>query len=184
MYAYIKGIIKHIEPSHVVIENNGIGYLIIVPNPYKYHVGEERTIYIYHYVREDINNLYGFEDQEYRLMFIKLISVSGIGPKSALSILATDDIKGVINAIELGDVKYLTKFPGIGNKTAQQIILDLRGKLATEDTIVNFSHLEDASSALLALGYSKKDVNKVLKDIDNNLTVEEIIKIALKNILK
>lgn len=184
MYAYIKGIIKEIEPSYVVLDNNGVGYLLITPNPYKYKLENETIIYTYHYVREDINNLYGFENNEYKKLFIKLIGVSGIGPKSALSILATDDIDSVIYAIESGDVKLLTKFPGIGTKTAQQIILDLKGKLTLSDELFRFEHLEDAEAALLALGYSKKDISKVLKGIDHNLSVEEIIKEALKKILK
>ncbi|VEU80756.1 Holliday junction branch migration protein RuvA [Haploplasma axanthum] len=183
MYSYIHGIIKKIEPSNVVIDNNGIGYLIIVPNPYKYKLENRETIYTHHYVREDINNLYGFETEDAKKLFIKLIGVNGIGPKSALSILATDDINGVVLAIENGDAKFLTKFPGIGNKSAQQIILDLHGKLVETEQLVRFEKIEEAEEALLALGYSKKEVVKVLKDIDNELTVEEIIKLALKKIL-
>ncbi|MDY0277685.1 MAG: Holliday junction branch migration protein RuvA [Acholeplasma sp.] len=184
MYAYIEGIIKNIDPSHVVIENNGIGYLIIVPNPYKYRLEERIKIFTYHYVREDINNLYGFQSNDAKALFIKLISVNGIGPKSALSILATDDINGVIRAIETGDAKLLTKFPGIGNKSAQQIVLDLHGKLVTKEQLFYNDNLIDAENALLALGYSKKDVNKVLSKVDEGLTVEEIIKEALKKILR
>ena len=183
MYGYIKGTIKMIKPTHIVLDNNGIGYLIIVPNPYIYKLEEENIIYIHHYVREDINNLYGFVSEEAKELFIRLISVSGIGPKSGLSIMATDNIDTVIYAIENSDVKFLTKFPGIGNKTAQQIILDLKGKLVIEEQIVQFGAMEDAENALLALGYSKREINKVLKNIDFNLSVEEIIKEALKKIL-
>jgi|SRR5690554_222622 len=183
MYGYIKGVIKSIKPTHIIVDNNGVGYLIIVPNPYIYKLNESEIVYTHHYVREDINNLYGFVSDEAKDLFIKLISVSGIGPKSALSILATDNIDAVVYAIENGDHKYLTKFPGIGNKTAQQIILDLKGKLVEEDELVKFGAVEDAYNALLALGYSKRQVDKVLKTLDHSLTVEELIKEALKKIL-
>lgn len=182
MYGYINGVVKMIKPTHIVLENNGIGYLIIVPNPYRYKLEENTKVYIHHYVREDINNLYGFVSEEAKDLFIKLISVSGVGPKTGLSIMATDNIDGVIVAIENNDSKYLAKFPGIGNKTAQQIILDLRGKLVVEEQIVRFGAMEDAKKALLALGYSSKEITKVLKNIDHDLTVEEIIKEALKKI--
>src|SRR5690625_4854048 len=183
MYAYLKGVIKAIKPTHVIVENNDIGYLVNVANPYIYKLEENVVIYTYHYVREDIFNLYGFISNEAKDLFIKLISVSGIGPKTALSIMATDNIDDVIYAIETSDVKYLTKFPGIGNKTASQIILDLKGKLVKEESLIAFGNLDDAKSALLNLGYSNREVTKVLKNIDGNLSVEEIIKKALSNIL-
>jgi Holliday junction DNA helicase RuvA len=129
MYATIQGIVTSIEPTHIVVENQGIGYLILTPNPYASSLNDHVKMYVHHYVKEDINALYGFKEIEYKHMFLKLINVSGIGPKSALSILATDDLKGLIQAIELADVNYLKKYPGIGPKSAQQIILDLKGKL-------------------------------------------------------
>ena len=183
MYAYLKGNIVKIEPSHIVLDNNNIGYLIIVPNPYLYELNKEITVYTHHYVREDINNLYGFITEESKSLFFLLFSVSGIGPKTALSILATNDIAGIVLAIESGDVKYLTKFPGIGNKTASQIILDLKGKLEITQNVILNDNLVDAELALIALGYSKVNVTKVLKNIDSTLPVETIIKEALIKIL-
>lgn len=181
MYAYIKGNITEIKPSYLVVENNGIGYLIIVPNPYNYKVGNEEIIYLHHYVREDINNLYGFKDLQSKELFIKLISVSGVGPKTALSIMAADNIDLVVLAIENNDYKYLTKFPGIGNKTAQQIVLDLSGKLVIDEIEVGI--LADVELALLALGYNKRDISKVLKKIDESLSLEAAVKEALKLIV-
>lgn len=183
MYGYIKGTVTDIKPTHIIVENNEIGYLIIVSNPYSYEVDERVCVYIHHYVREDINNLYGFKSMDAKDLFIKLISVSGIGPKTGLSIMANDDINSLVLAIENSDLKYLTKFPGIGNKTASQIILDLKGKLVEEEELVKFGEMEDAEQALLALGYSKREVIKVLKGIDNSLKVEDIIKEALKRML-
>lgn len=184
MYAFIEGIIDEIRPSYLVIENQGIGYLVISPNPYTYRVGEMVRIYIHHYVREDLDNLYGFRSRESKDLFIRLIGVSGIGPKSALSILATDAINDIILAIEEGNVKYLTKFPGIGMKSAQQIILDLKGKLVDDDTELLPSGSSDVEAALSALGYSKVEIKKVMKKIDQEQSVEVMIKSALQLLLK
>ncbi len=184
MYAYIDGIITEIKPSYVVIETHGIGYLIISPNPYGFKQNEELRLYTHHYVREDINALYGFRSLESKELFIKLISVSGIGPKSALSILATDAINDIILAIEEGNVKYLTKFPGIGLKSAQQIVLDLKGKLIdVEDELIP-TQKNDVEDALSALGYSKTEIRKVMKKINQDDTVEHMIKEALKLLMK
>ena len=184
MYAYIEGIVKEIKPSYLVIENQGIGYLIVSPNPYSYHLDEEIRIYTHHYVREDINTLYGFKSLESKELFIQLISVSGIGPKSALSILATDAINDIKLAIEEGHAKYLTKFPGIGLKSAQQIILDLKGKLIDLDEELLPTQKNDVEDALSALGYSKTEIKKVMKKVNQDLSVEEMIKEALKLLMK
>src|SRR5690606_32481195 len=100
MYAYIKGIVTKIKPSAVVVESQGIGYLLLSPTPYSYHLGDEVTLYTYLHVREDIFALYGFKDEETLQLFEKLISVSGIGPKSALSIVAFESTNLIIEAIE------------------------------------------------------------------------------------
>ena len=185
MYAHITGIVTEIKPSYLVIENQGIGYLIISPNPFSYHLYEETKIHIHHYVREDIDNLYGFKTLESKELFIKLIGVSGIGPKSALSLLATEQIHEVMLAIEEGNVKFLTKFPGIGTKNAQQIILDLKGKLIVEeDEGLIKTHKSDVEDALMALGYSKTEIKKVIKKVDPDQTVENMIKAALQLLMK
>lgn len=184
LYAYIEGIVTDIKPSYLVLENQGVGYLIISPNPYSYHMNEQIKIYTHHYVREDINTLYGFKSLESKELFIKLIGVSGIGPKSALSILATDAINDIILAIEEGHVKFLTKFPGIGLKSAQQIILDLKGKLVDDDLELIPTHKNDVEDALSALGYSKVEIKKVMKKINQDETVENMIKEALKQLIK
>ncbi|MCD4827170.1 MAG: Holliday junction branch migration protein RuvA [Acholeplasmataceae bacterium] len=184
MYAFIKGVCTLVKPSYIVIESHGVGYLILSPTPYDYKVGSEVLCYTHHYIREDTNALYGFKSIESKELFVRLISVSGIGPKSALSILANDRIDEIILAIEASDVKYLTKFPGIGPKSAQQIILDLKGKLVTDDLELLPSHESDVSQALSALGYSKVEIKKVMKKIDLDLTVEQMIREALKLLMK
>ena len=184
MYATIKGIVSSIKPSHIVVENHGIGYLILSPYPYQYHIGQEVTCFIHHYVREDMNALYGFDTYESKELFLKLIGVSGIGPKSALSILASPNVDETMYAIETGNVKFLTKFPGIGTKSAQQIILDLKGKLVNEDDGLFPTQEDDVTQALLALGYSKAEIKKTLKKIDPDQSVENMIKKALQLLIK
>ncbi|HBT59280.1 MAG TPA: Holliday junction branch migration protein RuvA [Acholeplasmataceae bacterium] len=184
MYAYIKGVIKMIFPTNVVIENQGIGYLIVTPNPYVYRLEEETTIHIHHYLREDQDTLFGFSSIQARDLFIDLISVSGIGPKSALSILAVGKPTEIIFAIESQDVKYLTKFPGIGPKSAQQIILDLKGKLDKIEDTSEFMAQDEVKEALMALGYSQTEFKKIQKHLDQNLTTEQMIKQALQLLMK
>ena len=178
MYAYIKGTIKEIHPSDVVIECNNIGYLIYMPNPYSVKIDEDITLYVYQKVSEDAICLYGFKTYEEKELFLKLISVNGIGPKSALSILATGDVNGIINAIDLGNATYLTRFPGIGPKASQQIILDLKGKINFEAKSMSSSN--ELVEALSSLGYKQKDIEKVCKKLDMTLDIEQLIKEALK----
>ena len=185
MYGYIVGIVTKISPKYIICENNGVGYLIIVPNPFSYKLNEEYKIYTHQYVREDVLELYGFMTDEEKELFLKLISVSGIGPKSALSILATGTVGEICRAIESRNDAYLRKFPGIGSKASQQIILDLAGKLSiSNDGFVTNSKLDDVSDALIALGYSKKEISKVLGKLDGNLEEGELIKEALKKLVK
>jgi len=184
VYAYIFGKLTEIKPSYIVVENNGVGYLIISPNPYSYHINDEVKIYTHHYVREDLDNLYGFSSLESKELFIRLIGVSGIGPKSALSILATEQIQETILAIEEGNVKYLMKFPGIGLKSAQQIILDLKGKLVQDEDELIPTSKNDVEDALGALGYSKTEIRKVMKKLDHDQAVEVMIKQALQMLIK
>lgn len=183
MYGYIKGKVTYTEPTYIIVENNGIGYLIITPNSYRYKKDEEVMVYTHHYVREDINNLYGFLSKEEKELFLKLISVSGIGPKTALSILATGETDKIIFAIESEDITYLRQFPGIGPKSAQQIILDLKGKLITDYVAVNDKTTE-VKEALIALGYNRNEINKTLKKINQDQEIEEMVKDALSFLIK
>ena len=171
MYAYIKGNISEINPTNIVVDNNGIGYEVVVANPYEYQLNEEKTIYISQQVREDSNILYGFSNKEQKKVFLLLLKVKGVGPKSALAILAGGTSAEIIGAIENQDAVYLTKFPGIGKKSAQQIILDLQGKVDFSMTSISSApsavnnYLSDAMLALEALGYSKKELAKMEKKL-------------------
>ena len=185
MYGYIKGVVTKITPKNIILENNGIGYLMTVSNPYNFSLNTEYKVFVHQYVREDIMDLYGFVYEEEKELFLKLISVSGIGPKSALSILATGTVNEIINAIETRNDKYLRKFPGIGAKASQQIILDLQGKVnLSEEISFNGSKLDDVEEALVALGYNKKEISKVLPKLDASLDEGTLVKLALQALVK
>ena len=184
MYGYIKGIITDIESNYVIIENNDIGYIIYVPNPYYYKLDEKYTIYTYTQVREEEYSLYGFANKEQLNLFLKLIQVKGVGPKMALPMLATGSINGIYDAIERENILYLKKFPKIGEKVARQIILDLKGKVNGAQMSLLESNNNELVDALLALGYKQADVKKVVNNIKDDLTIEEQIKEALKLLLK
>ena len=185
MYGYIKGIIKDIESSYVIIDNRDIGYQIYVPNPYYYKLDETYTIYTYNCIREDEYSLYGFKNKDELNMFLKLISVKGLGPKMALPMLATGSIDGLIDAIDRENILYLKKFPKIGDKVARQIILDLKGKLnANQMSLFTANSNDELTDALVALGYKQADIKKIVKNVDESLPIETQIKEALKLLLK
>lgn len=183
MYSYIKGIVTLIESSYIVLDNNGIGYLIYTPNPYSFKGNEETLVWIYQNIREDEMTLYGFKTKEEKDLFLKLIEVKGLGCKMALPMLATGSISGIVDAIERENILYLKKFPKIGDKVAKQIILDLKGKLNNNITISKDSN-EEVIEALKGLGYKQADIVKVLPKVNSNETLEQQIKEALKLLLK
>lgn len=181
MYGYVKGTVKDIEANYVIIDNNNIGYLVYVANPYSYKIDNEYLIYTYTNVKEDELSLYGFNTKEEKEMFLNLISVKGIGPKAGMTILATVNIDGLKDAIDRENILYLTKIPKIGEKAARQIILDLKGKLAK--SVSETTKNSELSEALIALGYKQKDINKILSNINVSLSIEDQIKEALKLLL-
>lgn len=183
MYSYIKGIVTLIESNYIVLDNNGIGYLIYTPNPYSFKENEETLVWIYQNIREDEMTLYGFKTKEEKDLFLKLIEVKGLGCKMALPMLATGSISRIVDAIERENILYLKKFPKIGDKVAKQIILDLKGKLNNNITISKDSN-EEVIEALKGLGYKQADIVKVLPKVNSNETLEQQIKEALKLLLK
>ena len=183
MYAYIKGFVKDIESDYIVLDNNGVGYLIYTASPYSFDVDKEYTVYLYQHVREDEITLYGFKTIDEKKLFLKLTSVKGLGCKMALPMLALGSPDGIVDAIERENILYLKKFPKIGDKVARQIILDLKGKLAKQDE-VNTKVSDELVEALKSLGYKNADINKVVKNVDASLDIEEQIKEALKLLLK
>ncbi|GED19151.1 MULTISPECIES: Holliday junction branch migration protein RuvA [Kurthia] len=204
MYDYIKGPVTRVTPEYIVVEVTGVGWQLNTPNPYAFHVSnEEIQVFTHLSVREDAQQLFAFTSLEQRELFRKLIQVSGIGPKGALAILASGHPSQVITAIEQEDEAFLIKFPGVGKKTARQMILDLKGKLdallehvdlpSAEDELPLFGvnpnkhELEEAMLALTALGYSERELAKVKPQLDENEqlhTTEAYMKEALKILLK
>ena len=191
MYEYFEGIISEVTPSYVVVDVNGIGYKVFSPTPFAYKQGQKAKVYIEQIVRDTGITLYGFQDQDDKGLFLKLLSVSGIGPKSAMAIMAAEDTDSLASAIQNGEVKYLTRFPGVGKKTASQIVLDLKGKLgdyvkksaAAADLTPS---LQDALLALVALGYTQKEVDRItpkLAKLPEN-TADGYVKEALALLLK
>lgn len=196
MYDYIKGQLTKITAKYIVVETNGLGYIINVANPYSFtdSVNQLVTIYLHQVIREDAHLLFGFHTEDEKEVFLKLISVSGIGPTTALAIVAVDDNQGLVNAIDTSDIKYLTKFPKIGKKTAQQMVLDLAGKFvevpqetskAKPSTSSNNDQLDEAIEALLALGYKATELKKIRAFFEGTSdTAEQYIKSALKLLMK
>ena len=197
MYEYIKGKYVGINKDYIIVENNGIGYKIFTSGATMSSIpkaGEEIMLYLEQIVREDFLGLYGFDSKEELEMFKLLLTVNGVGPKAALSLLSISRVNNLKYAIMTDDEKHICRGVGIGKKTAARIILELRDKLKPDellDNIQNFDNddnenikaLSDALSALLALGYSEKEADAALKKADKNDSVENIIKNALKSIM-
>lgn len=184
MYSYIKGFVTEIGINNIVVEANGVGFLIYVPNPFCYEVNKEYKVYVYNKIGEDEYSLYGFKEKEEYELFLKLISVKGLGPKLALPMLATGSISGIVDAINRENILYLTKFPKIGEKLARQIILDLKGKIDIDVTEVEDDSTEDLMDTLNALGYKTAEIKKVIINVDHSKSLEEQVKEALRLLLK
>lgn len=194
MYAYIKGKIVEKSNNYVVIENNGIGYRIFMTLTSIDKISEdleEIKIYTYYQVREDNISLYGFLQKEELRMFELLLSVSGVGAKSAIAMLSSILPSDFAMAIIQNDTSKLTKIQGVGSKTAARIVLELKDKLKTEEAISKNSEdvqkviksdeeVNEATQALQILGYNKKEIEKALEKLDiTGLSVQDIIKRAL-----
>lgn len=185
MYDYMIGKVTNVNSTYIVLECGGIGYVINTPNPYSFNEGNEYKVYLYQLVREDELSLYGFKTIEEKQLFLKLISVKGLGPKMTLPILATGSVSGVIDAIERENLLYLKKFPKIGEKVAKQIILDLKGKLGVVSTLeIHDNSYEELVEVLKGLGYKEKEFKTVIPKINGELSIEEQVKEALKLLLK
>ena len=194
MFAYIKGSLEMKSSGYIVIDINGLGYKIFMSQNNIDSIGELHNIikvFTYVKVREDDISIFGFKTQEELKMFELLISVSGVGAKSALVMLSCIEPSDFAIAVISNDVKVLTKVPGIGNKSAQRIILELKDKLKEEQLEEklkdsskrlkdNSENINEAISGLMVLGYSKKDIEKSFEHLDiDNLSIEDLIKKGL-----
>lgn len=184
MIGFVRGIVHAFSLDYVLIDVNGVGYRINFYHPEFLSLGKEVIIYTYQNVREDEISLYGFTSLEEYDLFIKLISVKGLGPKNASNILAKASVDKIVLAIENGDVDFMKAMPGIGNKTASQIILDLKGKLVETTVSVN-EELNDVADALKQLGYKPAEIKPVIKKLEKEKgSTDELIKKALVMLIK
>lgn len=185
MIGFVRGIVHAFGLDFVLIDVSGVGYRINFYHPESLTIGKEMTIYTYQNVREDEISLYGFLSLEEYDLFVKLISVKGLGPKIASAILAKASVDSVINAIEQGDVAFMRSMPGVGSKTASQIILDLKGKLVDGDVNVPTDSLNDVLDALKSLGYRPQEIKPVLKKLVNEKgSTDELVRKALGLLIK
>lgn len=196
MYEYIKGIFLGLNKDYIVIENNGIGYKIytsgstIAQMP---KINNEVKVYIKQIVKEDSINLYGFLTKEELEMFELLLTINGVGAKAGLSLLSISEVSSLKLAIFNADEKILTKAPGIGVKTAKRIILELKDKISIDELtgvsddieviIKSNSNYNEAYEALISLGYSPKESEKALKNVNVEDSIENVIKYCLKYLM-
>ena len=196
MISYIRGILTEKTPARIIVEACGVGYEVLIPlSSYDAmpRVGDEVLIHTHHHVREDVQQLYGFACERERQVFEMLISVSGVGPRLALGILSGADVDGFCEAIVREEVDQLTIIPGIGRKTAQRLIVELKSRIADEEVLVAVggggaaadSSAREAMEALMALGFtrstSRKAVEKAAGECEGKPCVEELVRSALKH---
>lgn len=194
MYSYIKGKVDSINENYIVLENNDIGYEIYMSNISISNINKnvEQKVYIYQHIREDNNTLYGFSSENEKNAFMKLITVSGVGPKAGMQILSTLSYEELFQALINKDVKAFLSVKGVGKKTAERIIIDLSDKL-TPSTIEDVSNintlnsnssvLNEAIDALMSLGFSYPDAQQAVKKALNiSDDLNKVIKLALQSI--
>lgn len=193
MYYYIEGTVAHKGADFMVLDVNGVGYMLKVgaSAAEKASVGEKRKVYTYLNVREDAMELYGFLSEEELNLFKMLISVSGVGPKVGVAILSSVSPSEFALAVVTGNVKAITKAPGVGPKVAQRIILELKDKMKNaeiaempQDYGAFTDTSDEAVSALVVLGYSAAEAKNVLSKVESGLSVEDAVKSALKLLMR
>lgn len=182
MIAFIKGVVVDRNDEMIVLDHRGMGFQIITARPYTYELDKEILVYTYQHVREDAILLFGFKTKEEYQLFKRLIEVKGLGGKSVINMFNGASADEIVKAISNADTNFLKKIPGIGAKTASQIVLDLKGKLIPKETTSTMDpHLEDAIEALSALGYKATEIRPIMNEVSkqNTKTVDEAIRLAL-----
>lgn len=186
MIAYLEGTILHKEKEYIVILRQGLGYKIYITNELfaDCALDEQKNLWIHHHIREQASDLYGFATRSDMDFFNLLLGVNGIGPKSALGVMNTAPTEVLIQSIGHNDLTHLTKVAGIGKKSAEKILLELRDKVSflTNDDKPYSSGASDALEALVSLGYSEKEARSTIQSFDQNLTTEELVTKALQTL--
>ena len=191
MIAHINGVVAEKFANSLIIDVNGVGYEMTVPTPdfENVNLGEEKKFFTYHAVRENAEELYGFSSLAAKKIFELLISVQGIGPKAGIAILSLAEAEEVRTAIANADAAFISKASGVGRKSAERVIVDLKDKVGIPShygaTEAKFAAAEtepdEALDALIALGFPLKEASQALLKVDKSLPVEERIKLALQN---
>jgi Holliday junction DNA helicase RuvA len=202
MIDFLRGIVAHLESEYIVLDVNDVGYRVFTPNPYSLARNEKPVqLYIHHHVREDAIQLFGFTTRDEQALFRRLLEVSGIGPKVALGVLAGGRPEAVAAAIQQENVTFLMKLPGIGKKTAQRMILDLKDKLGAVDSRWAIASLDEhdlpvseeggsgstwsaAREALVGLGYRDAELDKAWHALKDKITGEESADVLIKKALQ
>jgi Holliday junction DNA helicase RuvA len=185
MIGSLRGTVLEVHPTFLLLEVNGVGYLVKGSASLltSLHAGSQAFLYTHDHVREDAHDLFGFVARAEQELFERLLSVSGVGPKVALSILSTGPFDQVRRAILSGDIDLLTSMPGIGKKTAQKIILELKGRLVEESTLPDGE--AEVLEALVSLGYSRDQSRDALRSVSPSVTdVTERVREALRHLAK
>lgn len=184
MYSYFIGQITQVCATHITLECNNIGYLIKVPNPYQYQINTNIKLFVYLLLKENSNELYGFLNEEEKSIFINLIKIKKVGPKTALSILASTNIQEIYTAVYKNNISFFESFSGIGPKLSQQIVISLRKEFKIKNTTTNkhSNNYNNICIALKSLGYSKQEIENVISkiNISDNTSLADAIKEALK----
>lgn len=185
MIAFIKGKVFAYGVDYVIVEtNNGVGYRINFGHPEAIKLNQEVIIYTYQNVREDEISLFGFVSMDEYDLFVKLIQVKGLGPKTAMNMLKAANTSAIIQAIENNDVSFMKKMPGVGAKTASQIILDLKGKLveSKNEKLELKTELNDAIEALKSLGFKQNEINQITQTLSekDGYTLDQYVKLGLQ----
>ncbi|KKT39952.1 Holliday junction DNA helicase RuvA [Candidatus Collierbacteria bacterium RIFOXYB2_FULL_46_14] len=183
MIGYLEGEIKFASKGKIVLFANGIGFTVFVPTSLLYFEEDKVKLYIHTHLREDNLSLFGFASAHDLDLFELLISVSGVGPKIGLGIFSVSKSENIIQAIESSNLNFFTSISGVGKKTAQKIILDLKSKVGKGE--INMKNLEGSSElvdSLISLGFQKQEITPILSDIDSSLPIASQIKLALKQL--
>ena len=184
MIYFLKGKVTYIEEDSIVIDVRDVGYQLLVSHAEDYEIGDDVFMYTYNVVREDENYLIGFKDKEEKDVFMLLIKVKGLGPKTVINALSATSPKEVKSAIASNNVAYLKKLPGLGAKAAGQIILDLKGQI-TNGEKGNPKQYEEVYEALKTLGFKGAAIDRVLAEINvPGATTEEVLRMALARLKK
>lgn len=187
MISFLSGTVQAIDEKSLTLLTGGVGYEVLMPinTLFSLKIGEQKDIHIHTHVREDQITLFGFLHLDDKSLFRKLITISGVGPKSALSILSISTPQMIIRYIETGKADLFPKVPGVGKKTVEKIILELKGTFDAGASLQNESEaMQSAALALETLGYASRDISEVLHSLDPSLDMSSMIREALKVLSK